>query len=73
MGQVAQKTFGLYSELVIRNEMCYGESYLLPNLITIINSFAFSPVIHKRWPETQPNNVKTADNINKVYHFSIVV
>ena len=36
MDQEATKSFGVYSELVIMNEMCIGESYSLPSLIAVI-------------------------------------
>ena len=35
------------------------------HLIDILSSFTW------RWSETQPNSVKTADNFNKVYDFSL--
>ena len=44
MGQVALKSFGLYSELVIMNEMCFVESWSLP----VITYLTYNLVIHMR-------------------------
>ena len=59
------------NEVGMVNEMCFGESWSLPSLFTIITSLKFSLVICMRCPETQPNCVNAADNINKVHEFSL--
>ena len=67
MGQEVLRSFGKYSELILINEMCFGESQSPPSQLVGIffRLICYSYELTKK----QPNCAIAANNINKVYYF----